>query len=65
MLVRYRLDGAATWIERIFKILANKLILTGQFHYNTVYEFKGRLVYEKQVGVFSRVIKTRFPGKRF
>lgn len=65
VMVRYRRDGATYWIERMFKILANKLILTGQFHYNTAYEFKGRLVYDGRVGAFSRVTKTRFPAGKY
>lgn len=64
MMVRYRQEGATIWIERLFKNMANNLVLTGhQFKYKTVYEFHGRLVYDGRVGVFSDVIKARSPGK--
>lgn len=65
MMVRYRQQGASTWIETLYKHQAKDLVLTGQFQYETVYEFSGRLVYDGRVGVYSSLVKTRSPGKLF
>ena len=63
MTVRYRQQGATAWIERLFKISpAKDFVLTEQFEYNSVYEFRSRLKYEGHFGVYSPVIKIPSPG---
>ena len=63
MTVRYRQEGATAWIERLFKISpAKDFVLTEQFGYNSVYEFRSRLKYEGRFGVYSPVIKLLSPG---
>ena len=63
MTVRYRQQGATAWIERLFKISpAKDFVLTEQFEYNSVYEFRSRLKYEGRFGVYSPVIKILYPG---
>ena len=63
MTVRYRQEGATSWIERDFKLNpAKDLVITEQFEYKTVYEFSSRLKYGGRFGVYSSVIKTLSPG---
>ena len=63
--VRFRREGHLAWIERNYTNPAKELTITGKFHYGTTYEFISRLVYGKQVGVFSPTFKTISPGKFF
>lgn len=63
MTVQYRQEDATAWNERLFKLSpAKDLVLTEQFEYNTVYEFKSRLKYEGRFGVYSAIIKMLSPG---
>ena len=63
MTVRYRQEGATSWIERLLQLNpAKDFVLTEHFEYKTVYEFSGRLKYEDRFGVYSPLIKMLSPG---
>ena len=63
LVVRHRQQGHNTWIEQLYNNPAQEIVITGQFQYGTVYEFKSRLVYGSRVGAFSHTLRTLSPGK--
>ncbi|CAH3019856.1 unnamed protein product [Porites evermanni] len=63
LFVRYRKEGYSAWIEDHYNNPPQSIFLTGKFQYETVYEFSSRLGYKNRIGVYSRPLKLRSPGK--